>query len=169
MTLLNIADLPLHPRPPQFAPTGAAAALYEAQMGFISGPAGARKLGYNLTSLPPGKRGFPFHNHHFNDEMFFILSGAGEVRIGPKTYPLRPGDILSCPAGGPETAHQIVNTGAEALRYLAISSMHNPDVVEFPDQGRFGLFADLAPSAEGAARGLLYIGREKDSLPYWAG
>ena len=39
-------------------------------------------LHYNLTAVPPGKRAFPFHNHRVNEEMFFILEGTGEVRIG---------------------------------------------------------------------------------------
>ena len=31
---------------------------------------GARKLGYNLTVLPPGKAQCPFHHHHGEEEMF---------------------------------------------------------------------------------------------------
>lgn len=31
---------------------------------------GARKLGYNLTVLPPGKAQYPFHNHHGEEEIF---------------------------------------------------------------------------------------------------
>ena len=41
---------------------------------------GAQLLGYNITAVPPGKRAFPLHNHHVNEEMFFILSGSGELR-----------------------------------------------------------------------------------------
>jgi hypothetical protein len=35
------------------------------------------------------------------------------VRIGPDTYPLRPGDVVASSPGGPEVAHQIINTGTE--------------------------------------------------------
>ena len=49
--------------------------------------------------------------------MFFVLHGSGEVRIGEARYPIRAGDIIACPAGGKETAHQIINTGNEELRY----------------------------------------------------
>jgi len=76
---------------------------------------GARKLGYNLTVLPPGKAQCPFHNHRGEEEMFFILEGEGELRFGDRHYPLRPHDIIACPPGGPEVAHQIVNTGNEPL------------------------------------------------------
>jgi hypothetical protein len=41
---------------------------------------GAQKLGYNLTVLRPGKVQCPFHNHHGEEEMFFILDGSSELR-----------------------------------------------------------------------------------------
>jgi uncharacterized cupin superfamily protein len=34
---------------------------------------GARKLGYNLTVLPPGKVQCPFRSHRGEEEMFLIL------------------------------------------------------------------------------------------------
>lgn len=83
--IVNIADIALEPRPPAFAPTGAAAERYEAKMGFIAPLIGARKLGYNITAVPPGKRAFPSHNHHANEEMFFVLQGTGELHVGANT------------------------------------------------------------------------------------
>ncbi|WP_367025949.1 cupin domain-containing protein [Methylococcus sp. ANG] len=83
--IVNIADIALEPRPPAFAPTGAAAERYEAKMGFIAPLIGARKLGYNITAVPPGKRAFPAHNHHANEEMFFVLQGTGELHVGANT------------------------------------------------------------------------------------
>ncbi|WP_454620334.1 cupin domain-containing protein [Bradyrhizobium cenepequi] len=102
-----------------------------------------------------------------NDEMFFVLSGTGEIRIGENLHPIRSGDIISCPAGGPETAHQIVNTGTEELRYLAVSSMHYPEVAEYPESGRFGVLADLAPTPDGRPRMFMHVGREGEGLGYW--
>lgn len=165
--ILNVADAELHPRPPQYAPTGAAAEIIDARVAFVSRQFGASKLGYNVTAIPPGKRAFPFHNHQVNDEMFFILSGSGTIRIGEEQHAIRSGDIISCPAGGPETAHQIVNTGTEELQFLAVSSTFSPDIVEYPDSGRFGVLADLTPTPDGQPRSLMYVGREADSLPYW--
>lgn len=165
--ILNVADAELHPRPPQYAPTGVAAEIIDAKVAFVSRQFGARKLGYNVTAIPPGKRAFPFHNHQTNDEMFFILAGSGTLRIGKEQHAIRTGDIISCPAGGPETAHQIVNTGTEELRFLAVSSAFSPDIVEYPDSGRFGILADLTPTPDGQPRSLMYVGREADSLPYW--
>jgi uncharacterized cupin superfamily protein len=166
---MNIADVELQPRPPAFAPTGEAAQRYEARMGYVSRRIGAQKLGYNVTAVPPGKRAFPFHNHRDNEEMFLVLAGAGEVRIGRDTHPIRTGDIIACPAGGPEAAHQIVNTGSEELRYLAVSTNSSPDIAEYPDTGRFGLLADFGQDPDGQKRMMMFVGRESDSLSYWDG
>jgi uncharacterized cupin superfamily protein len=55
---------------------------YTSRRAQISDLIGAKKLGYNLTELPPGKTQCPFHNHHSEEEMFYILEGAGEPRFG---------------------------------------------------------------------------------------
>jgi len=60
-------------------------------MGQISSLVGAQKLGYNITKVPPGKRAFPIHNHHVNEEMFLILEGEGQVRIGNEMFPINAG------------------------------------------------------------------------------
>lgn len=167
--LMNIADVVLQSRPPALAATGSAAERYDARMGFIAPLLGARKLGYNLTAVPPGKRAFPAHNHHVNEEMFFILEGEGEVRIGDSSWPIRPGDIIACPPGGKESAHQIVNTGTAELRYLAVSTKLSPELVEYPDSGKFGVLAELAPEPDGKPRGFRFVGRETSQLDYWEG
>src|SRR5690349_19171480 len=93
----------------------------------ISGLIGAQRLGYNITAVPPGKAAFPAHNHYGNEEMFFVLEGEGELRVGEERHAIRRGDFIACPPGGPETAHQIRNTGASELKYLAVSTTQTPD------------------------------------------
>lgn len=167
--ILNISDVELQPRPAAFAATGAAAGRYDARMGFISQRIGAKQLGYNLTAVPPGKRAFPFHNHHVNEEMFFVIEGEGEVRIGEAVYPIRQGDVIACPAGGKETAHQIINTGKDELRYLAVSTNLSPDIAEYPDSGKFGVLAEYPAGPDGQPRSFRYIGREDLGIDYWEG
>jgi len=167
--ILNLADVELQPRPPAFAATGAAAERYDARMGFIGVRIGASKLGYNVTAVPPGKRAFPFHNHYANEEMFLVLEGTGKIRIGRDTYSIRPGDVVACPAGGPETAHQIINTGDHELRYLAVSTKLSPEIAEYPDSDKFAILAERAPGPDGKPRTLAYVGREGQSLDYWEG
>ena len=157
--IINLADVELQPRPPQFAPTGEAAQRFEARVGQIGRQIGAKKLGYNLTAVPPGKRAYPFHNHRGNEEMFYVLEGRGEVRIGAQTFPIRAGDFVACPPGGPELAHQIVNTGTVELKYLAVSTMQYPEVCEYPDSGKIGVLADS----------IRYVNRSDSQVDYWEG
>jgi uncharacterized cupin superfamily protein len=169
--VINIADVELQPRDVAYPVTasGGAAESYDSLTGRIGTRIGAQQLGYNITVVPPGKRALPVHSHLVNEEMFFVLAGTGEVRIGESSYPLRTGDIVACPAGGPETAHQIVNTGTETLRYLAVSTNRSPEVCEYPRSGKFCVFAEMPGHASGEPRVIHYFGREQDSLPYWDG
>ncbi|MBI3563280.1 MAG: cupin domain-containing protein [Gammaproteobacteria bacterium] len=167
--IINIADIELQPRPAAFAATGAAAERYDARMGFIAPLLGAQKLGYNLTAVPPGKCAFPLHNHRVNEEMFFVLQGTGELRIGESVYPVRVGDIIACPAGGKELAHQIVNTRKDELRYLAVSTKLSPEIVEYPDSGKFGVLAEYPAGPEGKPQVFRFVGREDLGIDYWDG
>lgn len=168
--IININDVKLEPRPPQFSPDNdETAKKYDARMARIAPVIGARKLGYNITAVPPGKRAFPLHNHRVNEEMFFILEGAGELRVGSETFPVKKGDFIACPPGGPETAHQIVNTGTEELKYLAVSTRESPEVCEYPESGKFGILAEYPPDKEGKPGRFMYIGREDLNVDYWDG
>ena len=71
--------------------------LYTSSRGTIGARIEARHLGYNLTVLPPGKAQCPFHCHHGEEEMFFILEGEGELRFGDQRYPVRAHDVIACP------------------------------------------------------------------------
>lgn len=107
--------------------------LYTSRRARFSKAIGARKLGYNLTVLPPGKAQCPFHSHHGEEEMFLILEGSGELRFGDQRYPIRQHDVIACPTGGAAFAHQIINTGTAPLRYLALSNLSEIDACEYPD------------------------------------
>lgn len=168
--ILNIHEVSLVPRPAEFAPEGPAAEYFALSSAQLARPLGAKKLGYGLCAVPPGKVGYPFHSHRENEEMFLILQGSGEVRIGAETFPIREGDVIACPPGGPETAHQIRNTGTVELRYLAVSTRLGPEICEYPDSGKFGVYAELAPGKDGKPGSHFYfMGRPEQQLDYWAG
>ena len=46
---------------------------FKAQYADVGGKIGAIQLGYNITIISPGKKSWPFHNHHISEEMFLIL------------------------------------------------------------------------------------------------
>jgi uncharacterized cupin superfamily protein len=164
---INIADVVIETAAPDRAPRGETGLHYDIRWGEIASRIGARKLGYNLTVVAPGKRNCPFHSHRVEEEMFFILEGMGELRYGDARYPIRAGDVIACPTGGPESAHQIINTGEEELRYLAVSNQSEAEICEYPDSGKYLAFAPGETS--GTPRQVRVIGRPGDSLDYWDG
>jgi uncharacterized cupin superfamily protein len=166
--IINMAEIELPPRPAAYAAPGGAAERFDGRNGSVGTRIGAQKLGYNITAVPPGRRAFPFHNHRVNEEMFFILEGEGEVRIGDECHALRKGDFVACPPGGPETAHQIINTGTTELKYLAVSTMQYPEICDYPDSGKF-LVAELPRNADGTLGGFRHIGRTTSAVDYWDG
>jgi uncharacterized cupin superfamily protein len=105
---------------------------------------GAKELGYSYDVVPPGKRACPFHSHRAEEEMFFIVSGSGTLRYGNETRAIRAGDVICCPVGGPETAHQIVNDSDADLAYVSVSTMMPAEVCEYPDSNKIGAFGNGA-------------------------
>ncbi len=96
---------------------------FEAKVGSFSRQIGSTGIGAMLHVVPPGKKAFPFHVHHQIHELFLILEGEGHYRFGDERYPVKAGDVLAAPTGGPENAHQIINTGKTELRYLGFSTV----------------------------------------------
>ena len=135
---------------------------YTSSRGQISDHIGAKKLGYNLTVLPPGKAQCPFHNHHGEEEMFFILEGQGELRFGQERYPIRANDVIACPTGGAEVAHQIINTGTQTMRYLSLSNLVELEACEYPDSQKV-----LVCAGPRGARGLRKLFRAESTVDYY--
>lgn len=135
--------------------------FYTSRRASIARHIGARDLGYNLTEVPPGKAQCPFHCHHGEEEMFFILDGEGELRFGDQRYPIRRNDVIACPPGGPEVAHQIINTGTTTLRYLAISTVREVEAVEYPDSNKVLVVAD------NGTKGLRRMFRAETTVDYY--
>jgi len=166
--IVNLDALQFKPRPQAFAAPEGSKCKFDARRADVSLLIGAQKLGYNITEVPPGATGFPLHNHHINEEMFFVLEGSGEVRFGAERLPLRKGDFLACPPGGQSVAHQIINTGDVPLRYVSVSTMIFPDICEYPDSQKF-LVAERVRNPDGSADGFRHIGRLSDAVDYWEG
>jgi uncharacterized cupin superfamily protein len=134
----------------------------------IASTLGAAKLGYNLTEIPPGKTAFPYHFHYVNEEMFLVLEGTGQIRMPDGTHPLMPGDLVCCPPG-PESAHQISNDGAVPLKYLALSTIQDPEVVEYPDSVKYGVTVGRKPGSAPQDSKFRVLAFKKDAVDYWAG
>jgi uncharacterized cupin superfamily protein len=135
----------------------------------LAAAAGGERIGTSLYELPPGARSWPLHYHTGNEEAFFVLDGEGRLRTDEADdtedgHPVEAGDYVACPADE-RGAHQLVNTGAEPLRFLAISTMNEPDVAVYPESGTVGTFVGRAPGGEGDASPTFF--READAVGYW--
>src|SRR5262249_13105725 len=80
---------------------------FAVKWGRVAPLVGLNGLGCAVHVVPPGKKAFPFHRHHVQDELFFVVSGDGEYRFGEKILPVRSGDVVAAPAG--TEAHQLIN------------------------------------------------------------
>lgn len=124
-------------------------------------------LGCSLYELPPGSRSWPYHYHTANAEAFYVLAGEGQLRSSEGEHRLVAGDYVACPTGD-AGAHRIINDTDEVLRYLALSTLREPDVTVYPDSKKIGVFAGTAPGADGDRDVSGYY--ERDSgVSYWQG
>jgi len=139
------------------------AARFGGRMASLGRALGASRLGFNVTEVAAGKSAFPFHSHRANEEMFFVIEGTGQLRFGAETFALRAGDVIACPPGGPEVAHQIVNTGSGPLKFLGVSTALQPEVCHYPDSGKFAVLDGFGPA------GFRHVDRAGEGVDYWEG
>ena len=66
--------------------------------------------------LPPGAA-VGRHHHLATEEVYYILSGAGQMTVGDEARAVAAGDAVFIPRG---RTHTLVNTGAEPLVLLLV-------------------------------------------------
>ncbi len=138
--------------------------LYDSSGARLAPGTAALKLGASVDTVHPGKRACPYHFHYAQEEMFIVLEGEGTLRVAGEMLPIRAGDVMFIPPG-PAYPHQIINTSAAPLKYLSISTRDSPEVVEYPDSGKYLASA----TRDGDPHGFDQIHPLKDSLDYWDG
>ena len=89
------------------------------------------ELGATLYELGPGNW-VPFHFHHASEELLVVLSGRPTLRAADGNRQLEPGSVVHFPTG-PEGAHALSNETDEPVRYFVASTLHSPEVAEYPD------------------------------------
>lgn len=111
---------------------------------------GGDLLGASVYVLEPAQKSFPYHFHHSNEEMLIVLSGEVTVRTPEGERRAGPGDTAIF-GRGPSGAHQVINHTETEARILMVSTMVEPEIAEYPDTGKVGVFAGRAPGGEGDA------------------
>jgi uncharacterized cupin superfamily protein len=161
--VVSIGNLELRPRPAEWLPPADAKTRFDIQRARVAPLLGLTKLGCTLHQVGAGATAYPFHSHRANEELLIVLDGVGELRYGSARHAVKAGDLIGCPTGGPDTAHQLINAGSAPLRYLAISTMIDPDICEYPDSGKVGAYAGDGPSE------LAHLTRYGSAIDYWDG
>jgi uncharacterized cupin superfamily protein len=123
---------------------------------------GVGDLGLGLYELLPGQTQTPYHFHHGNDEALIVLDGRPTVRTPEAERELERGDVVLFPRG-PNGAHQLVNRSDEPARYVVAAVHVDPEIVEYPDSGKF------AAMARTEGRPLWTIHRLADDADYFDG
>ncbi len=93
---------------------------------------GARKLGYQITTLPPGKRLCPFHAEDMEEEMFVVWEGEAVIRTLRGEYVCRKGDVIAFPTGDIGT-HEIINKSDKPCRVFMLGMEDPKSVAYYPD------------------------------------
>jgi uncharacterized cupin superfamily protein len=136
--------------------------LYDTECARLAAGTAAVGLGMSIDVLAPGMRGCPYHLHHAQEEAFVVLEGRGTLRVAGELLEIGVGDVAFLPAG-PEYPHQIINTSDAPLKYLSISTKERPEIVEYPDSGKYLAMAGQPGTGFGR------MARLGEDLDYWEG
>jgi uncharacterized cupin superfamily protein len=104
----------------------------DAEVGFTIG---ARRLGYRVSTLAPGKRFCPLHSHAREEELFFVLDGEPSVRTLSGTVRCRKGDFVALPVGDSGT-HQLLNESDAPATVLLLGRTESTEVCYYPDSDK---------------------------------
>ncbi len=124
-------------------------------------PTGLTQMGVNLREVHPGFFGTNRHWHAVEEEWVYVLSGRGEVRIGPLRSPVRAGSFVGFPPG--PRPHHFLALGDEPLLLLEGGERRPEDYGYYPDaRRRFGggklvETDEVLPAEEGDARQCRHI------------
>ncbi len=121
---------------------------------------GAELIGGSVYEVDPGKKVWPYHLHHANEEWLIVLRGRPTLRTPEGERELVEGDV-ACFLRGAAGAHQVRNGTEEPVRILMLSTLLAPEIVEYPDSGKVG-----TRDAKGER---LFLARHGEPTGYWDG
>ena len=128
--------------------------------GYVGPRIGAELIGGSVYEVAPGKKLWPYHTHHGNEEWAIVVRGRPTLRTPEGERELQEGDVACFPRGR-AGAHQMLNRTDEPARVLMLSTLLKPDVIEYLDSGKV--------AATSPADGRLFRARVGPELEYWDG
>jgi uncharacterized cupin superfamily protein len=113
---------------------------YEYKKRKIIGRGDAKQCVISVYEIPPGKAAYPYHYHSSNEEIFFIIKGAGRLISPQGERAVGEGDFLFSPAGE-SGAHKLINSSeSQALVYIDFDTKNDVDIAVYPDSGKVGIW-----------------------------
>ncbi|HKR98722.1 MAG TPA: hypothetical protein VJU79_04330 [Candidatus Dormibacteraeota bacterium] len=108
----------------------------------------AKRIGFALIEIDPGKRSTPPHSHADEEEAFLVLAGSGlsYQTSGPddvRTYEIGIDDMLWHPSGG--DAHTLI-AGDEGLTVLVAAEGSRTHITHLPRANQFWLGPVWSPA-----------------------
>jgi mannose-6-phosphate isomerase-like protein (cupin superfamily) len=79
---------------------------------------GTRNIWLGISIVQPNNSS-NLHSHDDMEEIFYIVSGRGRIRIDDEEEDIEPGSCIYIPTGA---SHQLINNGNEILEVVAASS-----------------------------------------------
>jgi len=133
---------------------------FQARRARLGRQAGSERLGLSLWELGPGQAAYPYHYHLTEEELLIVLEGRPSLRSPDGWRELAEGEVISFPRGE-EGGHQLHNRTGETVRFLAISTSGEPDIVIYPDSNKLG-----ANERRAGGGGLAVMFRLDDEVDY---
>ncbi len=113
--------------------------IRDAEVGFAIG---ARRLGYRVSTIPPGHRFCPLHAHAREEELFFVLEGEPSVRTLAGTIRCRKGDFIALPVGHSGT-HQLINESDAPATVILLARNEDVEACYYPDSEKLLVDTDV--------------------------
>ncbi|AFU57576.1 putative cupin 2, conserved barrel domain protein [Candidatus Nitrososphaera gargensis Ga9.2] len=73
----------------------------------------------SLAKLQPTLSYEP-HDHQDHEEVYYIISGSGQIKVGGESARFRDGDVIYIPE---KAVHSITNDGSEMIEFLAFGGL----------------------------------------------
>jgi uncharacterized cupin superfamily protein/glyoxylase-like metal-dependent hydrolase (beta-lactamase superfamily II) len=133
---------------------------FESRRGEVGLLIGARKLGYQLIEILPGKICVPMHGHTAEEELYIVMEGTATIRLPRGEFPIRKGDFIALPVGE-RAAHSIRNDTKEKCVVLALANIDLSDCCFYPDSDKLLMARGIMRRMVSGAGGV--------DLDYWHG
>jgi len=73
----------------------------------------------SLAKLQPTLSYEP-HDHQDHEEVYYIISGSGQIKVGSESARFRDGDVIYIPE---KMVHSITNDGSDMVEFLAFGGL----------------------------------------------